>query len=228
MKSDMIKEVVYYLASKSMIKFVDDKTLYNISENVKQSLSLKKGDTVSVKIEEDNVVAITKVEQTKEESKPEAEKKDAKKVEEKEEEKIEDKSEEEAVIKTITIVAVRKDKTACKIDDGTWPKISDELVKKDPFTLGIVAKAVIDVKMYNGVIIDVVAIKEKPKEEKKFAKSTNQSNNSVNSSIEKQCALKSAVKVVKVLIEKELVTKDAIKACIKDLTKTCYEAIQQN
>ena len=244
------KTVLYYLVKKSMIKFVDDEVLYNVAEAVALPISIKKGDVVNVVIVDDKVMSIDKAKETnvalpakensnKVEQSVEQVKKEPESAVEDNKEKKDNKEKEEEVVRaveskkrTLTVACVRKDKTALKTTDGDWPKISDELIKQDPFKLGLFAKAVVDVIMEGETIVSVVAIKEDDSkveaEVKKDEPKKTYSSNSTSVSIEKQCALKASAEIIKSLIEKGLLDdKEKIQAFILLLSKTCYQAINE-
>lgn len=222
----MKREIVYHLPNKSKIKFADDETLYDINEGINID-RLKKGEFAEVEVENDKVVKIEKVEGKKEETKTE-EKPEEKKEEPKEEKK-------EAVITTITVEAIRHDCTAIKIKEGDnkWPKLDSKFHSKEALEkAGIVVNAVLDVKVAEGIIIDVVAIKETPKEEEKKEEKNSYARKNSNrdeESVDKRTASMNAKDLVVALIQKENepVDKEYVKGLIKELTKTCYEAIQQ-
>lgn len=226
----MQKEILYYVPHKKMAKFVDDTVMYKGGDELADNLSFTKGDIVDVELDGDKLLKITKVE-GKKKAEPKEEKKEEKKEEVK---KDEGKPEQdESVITTITVEAIRKDSTAIKIKEGgKWPKLDEkfhsvEALKK----AGIVVNAVLDVKVQEGVIIDVVAIKETGKTEgKKEEKSSYQRRNSNRDeeSVDKRTASMNATNIIVATINKVGVLKtDELNKMVKELTKTCYEAIQQ-
>ncbi|MHA2013310.1 MAG: hypothetical protein ACTSWG_13150 [Candidatus Helarchaeota archaeon] len=102
-------------------------------------------------------------------------------------------------VRTVKILAVRKDKTAIKIEDDTWPQVKENLQGHEALKAG----NEIIVKILNGVIVGIKADsvkKEEPKEELKST-STKKGN-----SIDNQSAVKSVAEIIKALIDKGVIS----------------------
>lgn len=220
------KTVSWYAPKRKTIKFEGDEDSLQIADNVMEKVDFEKfpivkGDIVEVSIKDEEVIFFKKISGASKEEK----------VETKNEAKSE--SKEEAEIKTIIVEVVRKDKTALKETNGTWPKISENLQGNEAFQRG----ATIEVKMLGETI---VAVKKQGKVEgKKEQKIVNDSpvkqepkkiivsKDSTAISIESQQALKEAVAIVRTKIETGSLGEEEIIRLIKVYTKACYEAMQE-
>jgi len=218
------------------VKFVEDEMSHVISQNVMEKTDfdkypIKKGDVVSVAVENDEVVYLRKDKNEKKEEVKKEEPKPEPTVDKTEDSKPEPK---EVVKKILTIEAVGKNEVIMfkeeKINGYKWTKVSEELKKTDLIQSGFKAGTEVEVELNDGVIqqMTVVAQKEEKKEEtKSYSK---KSSNSTNDSIERQVALKEAGATVRSYIESKSVNVDSLektKQLIKDLAKTYYEALTE-
>ena len=216
---------------KNCLKFEDDDKMYSLADNVlnEDKTALKygevaNGDTVEVGINEDEVVFIKKV--------------DAKETK-KEETKAQDNSE----VKELTVEGKPKQGFSILFqeDKDNWHQVNPKCQKfvaslnkgdKVKATFGKFQATSKEGKKYpkDGVVfIEKIMssstsadtdVTETPKTKANYS-------NSTNNSIETQVALKSAVEIVKVLLEKEMLDKGKIKEALVDLTKNCYDAMKQ-
>jgi len=232
------KTVAWMAPKRKTIKFEGDEDSLQIADNVMEKVDFEKfpiikGDIVEVSVKDEEVIFLKKVDAKKEE-KVEIEK------------EVNEEPNEKTEIKTITVEAVRKDKTALKEGGGSWPKISENLQGNEAFQRG----ATIEVKMQGDTI---VAVKKQEKVESKVADKVEQetkisqaekkvvadpiatqetkkitvTKSETAISIESQQALKEAVNIVKMSIEKDNIEEKEIIRLIKVYTKACYEAMQE-
>ncbi len=226
-KSNPVKTVVWFSAKRNMIKCDGDENGIFLADNVVEKSNFEKypintGDSVEIAVEtndsgEKEVVFLRKVkgETTKQtpSTKPE---------------ETTSSSDSSVEIKKVKIVAVRKDKTAIKIEGSeVWPKIAKNLQGHE----AIKAKNEIEVKIQDGVI---VGIKKQETASEETQKQTSQTSTSgktknQNDSIEVQVALKEAGAIVRSLIAEnrnEVNAITRIEEVITRLTKVCYDAMQ--
>lgn len=221
--------IKWILRDKRVVKFQEEDDTYDLADNVKNEYleGIDAGVSVKVTIDDGKITYMQKSKATKRETvkdtKPE--------------------NNEEQM--TCTINAMTSDKSVVKFekdkDNKKWYIITDE-VKSDFEKLN--KGDVVDVTLGKVMGYNKAKTKKFPKdaviavnfsEKQQSEKDTNvdltttpyYSNNGKNDSIERQCALKSATEIVVALIDKDAVKKDAIKDAIKDLTKACYNAIQE-
>ena len=206
-KENEVRTVEWFSAKKNMIKLEGDESGSFLSEAVVKASNFEKypinsGDVVEVakgKDEEgDTVVTFLRKKKGETASTPKSEPKE------------ETPTSSNAEVRTVKIIAVRKDKTAVKIDDGTWPKVKDTLQNHEAIKAG----TEVEVKIVNDVIVAIKTDsvkKEEPKEERQT------SSKSTGNSIDRQSAVKSASEIVKALIEQNRVTnvEDAKKALVE-------------
>ncbi len=157
--------VKYYLKNKvpQKIKFVEDEKMYTVTEN--KAGDVVKNDMVEVEITDDSLVIVkkgkAKAEPKKDEKPAETEPQECPKVEE-------PKTEVQTETIETYIFAVSGNKTVVKFSkDSAWIKVDPELAKKDYEVIGLQARKTLELKMANGVIMDVVGIKETKQEAKK-------------------------------------------------------------
>jgi len=204
------------------VKFVEDEMSHVISQNVMEKTDfdkypIKKGDVVSVAVENDEVVYLRKDKNEKKEEVKKEEPKPEPTVDKTEDSKPEPK---EVVKKILTIEAVGKNEVIMfkeeKINGYKWTKVSEELKKTDLIQSGFKAGTEVEVELNDGVIQQMTVVA--------------QSSNSTNDSIERQVALKEAGATVRSYIESKSVNVDSLektKQLIKDLAKTYYEALTE-
>jgi len=237
-KKNEEKVVAWFAPKRKTIKFDGDEDSLQIVDSVIEKIDFEKfpivkGDIVEVGIKNDEVIFLKKVDVKKE--------KNEEKVETKNE--VSPESNEESEIKTITIDAVRKDKTALKESNGTWPKISQNLQGNEAFQRG----ATVEVKMQGGVI---VAVKKQTKVEEKVeskvidkvepeqkpvtnstvkqAEAEKTTYKNTNESIEAQVSVKESGLIVRAMMEKHGIVREAeVIRLLKVYTKACYEAMQE-
>jgi len=204
------------------VKFVEDEMSHVISQNVMEKTDfdkypIKKGDVVSVAVENDEVVYLRKDKNEKKEEVKKEEPKPEPTVDKTEDSKPEPK---EVVKKILTIEAVGKNEVIMfkeeKINGYKWTKVSEELKKTDLIQSGFKAGTEVEVELNDGVIQQMTVVA--------------QSSNSTNDSIERQVALKEAGATVRSYIESKSVNVaylEKTKQLIKDLAKTYYEALTE-
>ena len=190
----MEKTVLYYIASKKMIKFFKDNTKYTLADGV--SAELSRGDVVDVEVDADKVTKITKVDkqkETKTEEKVEAPKEEAKdtstedlkKQVEKFQEKVKEEKEavKEEVVETpkaeeVKQEPVKADNTVTKevayvsqygvkfVNEDKWTNFSKELQATGLKDKGI-ARKIIKATIEDSVVTAYEVVAEPAKEEKK-------------------------------------------------------------
>jgi len=217
--------VKWLLTKKRIIKFKEEPdTTYDIVASIENLDSIKIDSIISVNIEDGKITSIKKPEEQKAKS------------ETKEKVKEEPKKEvqKDSEVKQWTIEAMTSAKDVVKFKEGEvkWYVIAPEIVSdfqllnKDDIVTVVIGTVEQAGKEKPGVVA-IKNVTRKEVEEKNTEKPKKTTSNSTGNSIERQCALKSATKIVVALIEKQDMTTEAIQNSIKNLTKVCYQAIQE-
>lgn len=233
-KYDNEKKVVKWIMfdGKNCLKFDDDDKMYSLADNVlnEDKTALKygevaNGDNVEVGINDDEVVFIKKIEviETKEETKNDN--KDAKEL------TVEGKP------KQGFSILFQEDKDNWHQVNPKCQKFVSSLNKGDKVkvTFGKFQATSKEGKKYpkDGVIfIEKITGNNLPQTDGTTGSTkTTESNgtkpyNSTNNSIERQVALKGAIEIVKILLEKDMLDKGKIKEALVDLTKNCFDSMK--
>jgi hypothetical protein len=219
--------VQYYAKVSNMLKFVDIKEKYKVSDELKDSVKLKKGDVVNAEIEDNIVVKLEKVEVEETEVKEEQPKK------EKEEVKTEEKKEEDKIeIVEKYIHAVARPKEDGRIEvvkftaDTPWVHIAPEF-QFGCMEKGLVARNTCELKMVNGMIADVISVKEATPKEEKQATTKAKSDNVYRSpeDFAKETALNCSKDIVVALINSgkiDVTNKEVVQNAYSDLADVGY------
>ena len=225
--SERIKKVVnWFLLDKNppLIKFQGDEDSVVVSEKVIsvsnfEKYPIKKGDSVEVSIEGNEVVFLRK------------ENKFAKKTNTT---KTETKPAESSASETkeLTVTAIYNGESVKfeeeNINGKKWTKLSDALKGKDFKSIGLVANNKVKITLVDGVISSVESLtKEAPEaEEKTEAKvSTKKPSYRDEDSTDKRTCVMIAKDIVVALINQGLAEKEGIEKALEDLSKKSYEIL---
>ena len=212
-KKNETRVVAWFIPSKAVIKFEESEDSVKVADNVMEvsnfdKYPILKGDTVEVGMQNDEVTFLRKVKGVSKKKKEEKEESSSNEV-------------EEVITKEVYCVSQYGLKF---VGDSSWTNFSEELLKKDVKSMGVVAKNTITVGLKSGKIIEIKKFEEK--EEKKSEQSDRKASYRDEESTDKRTASMNAKDVVVALINssrEEVNTKEKIELAINALTKKFYE-----
>jgi hypothetical protein len=217
-KQNETKTVAWFVAAKSLIKFVDETDSRNIADNVMAVSDFKKypilkGDVVEVGIKDEDVVFLRKVKGVK---KPYT-KKETTPV-----------NTDNAKTEEVKIFAVAGNKKVLKFEkDGDWIPIATDLQTKDYSDLGLVAGNTVTVALAEGTIVGVENTANEspvePKAENVTTPTPKKHSYRDEDSTDKRTASMNAKDVVVALLNNKEIDKTKVQSAIEDLTKAFYK-----
>ena len=181
-KTNVKKKVEWFSKKKFVIKFEDDDDTYSLAQNV-----IDASDFDKYPIEEDDIVEVGFSEDEDKIIFLRKQNKFAKNNEEN--------SDESLNTEVITVLGIRKDRTAIKVGDNKWLKVKKSLQNND----NLKAKAKLTVKISDDTI---VAIKKQATQPDSSSSELIQHK---GNSIDNQSAVKSVAEIIKALIDNKII-----------------------
>lgn len=209
------KVVSWFVEKKALIKFEDSDEAYKLSAKVIEvsdfsKYPIEKGDTVNVSIEDDEITFLRKVKDSnKQDSAPS----------------------ENSEIQKLTVEAIYKGESVKfnkNVNGKKWTKVSNNIKSQGLDTVGLVANNEVEITLTEGIITAVKIIKGKESTGKSSSKSIEQKKTSYRDedASDRRSAVMTAKDIVIALINNKEIKKPDIEIALKDLTKTCYEAMK--